>query len=123
MATNLNEKIGEMTFDGLVSDIVPQVIVGGGTLAALTEGTADLKRGAILSKDSTTGKLALMKSGETADCVLCDDITLGTADANVAVYVAGCFDPDKVTVADGYSLTEADRDTLRTKNIYFKAKA
>ncbi len=120
---NLYDKIGEMSYDGLVSDLAPQVIVGGGVIAGLSSGTAELKRGAILSKDTSTGKLALMASGATADCVLCDDVTLGTDDVNVAVYVAGCFDPDKVTVADSYALTETDRDTLRTKNIYFKAKA
>lgn len=120
---NLYAEIGEMIYDGLVSDKAPQVIVGGGVVAGLTSGTADLKRGAVLSKDSATGKLSLMASGATADCVLCDDLTLGADDVNVAVYTSGCFDPDKVSVADGYALTETDRDTLRTKNIYFKAKA
>lgn len=119
---NLYDKVADVTFDGLVSDLAPQVIVGGGTIAALSSGSKELKRGTILSKDSA-GKLAVMASGAAADCVLCDDVTLGTSDIDVAVYVAGCFDPDKVIVSDGYALTESDRDTLRTKNIYFKAKA
>ena len=34
---------------------------------------------------------------------------------------AGCFDPEKVTVAEGYTITQADRDKLRTYSIIFKA--
>ncbi len=119
---NLYAKIGEMEYDGLITGLAPQVIVGGGTLAALDSGTAELKRGTILAKDAN-GKLAIMNTGLNANCVLCDDVTLGTSDLAVTVYTAGCFDPDKTIVATGYTLTESDRDTLRTNNIYFKAAA
>lgn len=118
MAKNLDKLVGTMEYDGLITGLAPQVIVGGGTIKALTA-AATLKRGTVLSKD-TDGKLAVMAKGATPDCILCDDTTVGTADINVTVYISGCFDPDKVTVADTYALTEADRDTLRTKNIYFK---
>jgi len=38
----------------------------------------------------------------TPDCILCDDVTVGTtADEKVAVYTAGCFDDGKVTVKSG----------------------
>lgn len=118
MAKNLDKLTGTMEYDGLITGLAPQVIVGGGTIKALSA-VATLKRGTVLSKD-TDGKLAVMAKGATPDCILCDDTTVGTADLNVTVYISGCFDPDKVTVADTYALTEADRDTLRTKNIYFK---
>ena len=118
---NLYDKIGEMTHDGLITGLAPQVIVGGGTLAALNTGTKVLKRGTILSKNSSTGKLSIMDTDGNPNCILCDDVTLGTSDLAVAVYTAGCFDPDKVIVETGYTLTEANRDTLRTNNIYFKA--
>lgn len=118
MAKNLDKLTGTMEYDGLITGLAPQVIVGGGTIKALSA-AATLKRGTVLSKD-TDGKLAVMANGATPDCILCDDTTVGTADVNVTVYISGCFDPDKVTVADTYALTEADRDTLRTKNIYFK---
>jgi len=120
---NLYDKIGEMTHDGLITGLAPQVIVGGGTLAALESGTKELKRGTILSKNTSTGKLAIMNTSGNPNCVLCDDVTLGTSDLAVAVYTAGCFDPDKVIVETGYTLTEGDRDTLRTNNIYFRAAA
>ena len=56
------------------------------------------------------------------DCILCDDTTVGTTeDLAVAVYTAGCFDPDKVIVKEGYTITEADKDELHKRNIVFKA--
>ena len=56
-----------------------------------------------------------------ADCVLCDDTAVGTSAEVVApVYISGCFDPDHLTVAEGYTMTAADLDVLRLKNILFK---
>jgi len=56
------------------------------------------------------------------DCILCDSEDIGTAaDAPVAVYTAGCFDLNRITVHDGYTMTEADRDKLRERGIVFKA--
>jgi hypothetical protein len=56
--------------------------------------------------------------GGNADCVLCDDITVGTtSDENVAVYVSGCFNEDALIMDEDYTLTEADKDELRKKGI------
>ena len=44
-------------------------------------------------------------------------------DETVAVYLAGCFNPDKLTVKDSYTMTEADKDALREGGIFFKAAA
>lgn len=130
--TNLSEKIGEMTFDGLLTDIKPAPEVRGGIIRKLSA-EATLKRGTILAKSSGTsgdGKLVVLgtaASGDetlTPDCILCDDITVGTAnDEKVAVYTAGCFDINKVTVASSYSITEGDKDNLRMRGIVFKAAA
>lgn len=122
---NLSNNLGKMEYDGLVTDFIPQVQVRGGTIAALTE-AATYKRGTILAKSATDGKLHILgneASGDvTADCILCDDTEISTtADASVEVYTAGCFDPNKVTVADGYTITEADKDKLRERGIVFKA--
>lgn len=55
----------------------------------------------------------------TPDCILCDDTEIGTAaDVNVAVFTAGCFNIDILTVKDGCTLTEADKDKLRERGIY-----
>ena len=70
------------------------------------------------------GSTAATNETLTPDCVLCDDVTVGTdADEKVAVYTAGCFDPDKVSVAASYSITETDKDNLRMRGIVFKDAA
>ncbi len=125
-----SRKLGEMNYDGLITDITPKTEVRGKTIRKLTA-KAVLVRGTILAMSSGTagdGKLVVL--GETAktnetqtpDCILCDDVEVGTtADVNVSVYTAGCFDPDKVTVKTGYTVTAADYDALRKYGIVFKA--
>lgn len=130
MSVNLSKKIGESEYDGLITDLTPQPIVRGGTLRKLAA-AATLVRGTILAKSSGTagdGKLVVLgttaETNETLtpDCILCDDTDVGTAeDVNVPVYFAGCFDPEKVTVDEGYTITEDDFDKLRERGILFKA--
>lgn len=48
---NLSEKLGEMTFDGLITDIKPAPEVRGGVIRKLSA-AATLKRGTILAKSS-----------------------------------------------------------------------
>lgn len=129
---NLSSKVGEMNFDDLFSDLVPAPQVRGGTIRKLTA-AATLKRGTILAKSSGTagdGKLVVLGSTAatnetlTPDCILCDDIDVGTAnDEDVAVYTAGCFNANKVTVAASYTITASDLDNLRIRGIVFKATA
>ena len=67
---NLSEKLGEMTFDGLITDIKPAPEVRGGVIRKLSA-AATLKRGTILAKssgtagDGTTGAGATGTDGET----------------------------------------------------------
>lgn len=131
--TNLSKKLGEMNFDGLFTDVVPAVQVRGGIIRKQTTSAVTLKRGTILAKSYGTadaGKLVILGSTAannetlTPDCVLCDDVTVGTdADEKVAVYTAGCFDPDKVSATANYSITETDKDNLRMRGIVFKDAA
>lgn len=131
--TNLSKKLGEMNFDGLFTDVVPAVQVRGGTIRKQTTSAVTLKRGTILAKSYGTagdGKLVILGSTAannetlTPDCVLCDDVTVGTdADEKVTVYTAGCFDPDKVSATASYSITETDKDNLRMRGIVFKDAA
>lgn len=56
-----------------------------------------------------------------ASYVLAEDAVIGTAaDVEVVAYRSGCFSPDHVTVKDGYSMTAADIDNLRMRNIVFQ---
>ena len=122
---SLNRKIGEMGFDGLITQLIPPVQVRGRTIRKLGA-AATLKRGTIMAISSTDGKLVMLgtnaASGETLtpDCILTDDIDVGTdADINAAVYTAGCFDFGKCTVAENYTVTAADYDALRVRDIVF----
>lgn len=121
MEKELCNKIGAMEYDGLITGLNPTARVTGGTIAKLTE-AATLKRGTLLGKNGDTGLLSVYDGTTTPDCILCDDTEVGAEeDAPAMVYAAGCFDPEKVTVAEGYAITEADKDKLRTYSIVFKA--
>ena len=127
--TELNKRLGSMDYDGLIADIYPKLVVSGGTIRKLAE-AATIKRGTILAKSSGTSKLVVLGTAATGDevltanCILCDDVDVGTADDVTApVYLMGCFNSNKVTVADSYTMTEADKDALRNGGIVFKAAA
>ncbi len=116
----LHNKIGSMEYDGLITGLNPPIRVDGGTIAKLAA-PAVLKRGTLLGKGDD-GLLSVYGGTGTPDCILCDDTEAGTAeDVPVEVYAAGCFDPEKVTVAEGYTITQADKDKLRAYSIIFKA--
>lgn len=127
MATrDLHEKIGSVEFEKLFAGMQPPAIVKPGVIRKLgTAGT--LKRGTLLAKSSGSagdGKLVIFGTTAatnetlTADCVLCDDIEVGTTDdENAAVYVSGDFNEAALIVATGATITEADRDALRMKGI------
>ena len=116
----LRQKLGSMEYDGLITGLNPPVRVDGGTIAKL-EAPAVLKRGTLLGKGED-GLLTVYGGTGTTDCILCDDTEVGAAeDVPVDVYAAGCFDPEKVTVAEGYTITQADKDKLRAYSIIFKA--
>jgi len=129
MAKNLYSKLGDVEYDGLITDVLPEVIKRAVTIRKL--GTAaTLVRGTILAKSSGSagdGKMVVLgntaASNETltADCILCDDVEVGTAaDVIATVYVAGCFDKSKCTVKSGYTISEDDLDVLRERGILFK---
>ena len=117
MAKHLNDKIGSMEYDKLIAGMTPPPKVASGVITKLAT-AATYPRGTILCRSSGTGgdgKLKILGttagSNETLtpDCILCDDEDIGTdADANVAVYVMGCFNEDALTVDDEYTITQAD---------------
>ena len=125
--SDLYRKVGEMEFDGLITNPTPTVQVSGGIISKLV--TAEtLIRGTILAKSTSDHKLYILGSTAassdtlTPDCILCDDVDVGTSsDVNVPVYTAGCFNPDKLTVKSGYTISEADKDKLRERGIVFKS--
>ena len=120
MAKELRTKLGNMEYDGLITGLNPPTRVDGGTIAKLAA-PATLKRGTLLGK-ADSGLLSIYDGTGTPDCILCDDTEVGTTDDTpVDVYAAGWFNPEKVTVAEGYTITQADKDKLRAYSIVFKA--
>jgi hypothetical protein len=124
----LNRDVGEVNYDGLISDINPPVEVRGRIISKVTA-AAMLPRGTVLAVSKNDGRVYPLGSSAptgdtlTADCVLCDDVTIGmTADVKASVYTAGCFNTNKITVNDDYTITRTDFDELRKRNIVFKAK-
>lgn len=130
--SELSKSLGTMEFDGLIADINPKLVVSGGTIRKLSK-TDTIKRGTVLAKSGGTagdnklvvlGTAAASNEVLTACCILCDDVAVGTTDDVIApVYLMGCFNSNKVTVADSYTMTEADKDALRNGGIVFKAAA
>ena len=127
MSEMLSRKLGEMEYDGLVTDTTPKVEVRGKTIRKLSAETK-LKRGTVLAKSSVDNKLVVLGTTAatsetlTPDCILCDDIVVGTTEDVIAtVYTAGCFNTQKITAASSYTITDADYDTLRKYGIVFKA--
>ena len=124
---NLNRKVGSMNYDGLITGLVEEVRSDGRTIA---KGSTEVtyKRGTVFARSVTDGKLYILGSAPasgdtlTPDCILPDDTEVGTgADVNVAAYTGGRFDPGKVIVKDGHTMTNAERDALRIRNIEFTA--
>lgn len=125
--TNLYAKVGDVVCDGLVAGIRPAIQVGAKTIRKL--GTAaTLKRGTIMAKSSTDDKLVILGSvaaeGETLtpDCILTDDVAVGTtSDVITTAYTAGLFNSAKTIVAEDHTITAAEKDALRKYDIVLTA--
>ncbi len=114
------KQIGEMEYDGLITDITPITVTSAGIIGKTTEETT-FKRGTLFGKNES-GVLSLYDGNGTPDSILCEDTVVGTAEnVSAAVYIAGCFDPAKLIVKDGYALTESDKDKLRQNGIILKS--
>ena len=119
--------IDTMNYDGLISGLAPEPVVAAGLIRKLGT-TATYKRGTILAKSSGSagddklvilGTTAATNETLTAYAILADDTAIGTAaDVNAAIYKAGCFDPDKLAVKSGYTITEGDKDDLRNGGVF-----
>lgn len=126
MTKHLNGKADEMSCDKLIAGMTPPIKVASGIISKLSTAES-YARGAVLAKSAKDGKLYILGSAAaegdtlTPDCVLCDPEDVGTTeDVTAAVYVAGCFSVNALTVAEGYTITEADKDKLRERGLYLK---
>lgn len=125
--SRLDETLGSVGFDNLVNGLYPPAEVF--SVAIRKEATEETvyKRGTVLALSGGTagdGKFVILGSTAaesetlTANCVLAEDVTVGTdADADAVAYRTGHFNANGLTVADTYTITAADKEALRSVGI------
>jgi len=109
----LMKKAGEIGQDNLIAGVFPPADVIGIKIAA---GQGKLRRGTVLA-ESEAGcvKLGTETTGKAA-YILTDDVD-ATEEVGTTGYRSGSFNTKALIAAEGYTLTEADRDSLRKYNI------
>ena len=116
MRENLVTKVDECGQDNLIAGLFPRALTTGVNIAA---GAGKLARGTVLSRKED-GTCEVMATGGSPAYILADPVDASGVEAVAAVaYRSGNFNPDAVTVAEGYTLTAADKDTLRKYDIIF----
>lgn len=136
MGRRLDENLGSVGFDNLIAGMYPPAEVF--HICFRKEGTAaaEYKRGTLLALSDADGKYVIMgatpqsiTTGEgdgavtvtenlAANAVLAEDVYVGTKSDEVAVaYRTGHFNANGLIVANDYEITEADKETLRSKGI------
>lgn len=115
----LNKKIAQYEPDDLIVGTYPPCRAGGGYLVA---NSGDLPRGTILAKNAE-GKLEVLgkTTGAKAYGILTDPVKNSEEETPVTVYISGKFNSNKVSAAEGYTITEDDLDTLRAYGIELTA--
>lgn len=109
----LDENMGAVGYDNLIHGLTPPAEVFHVQLAA---GQGVLKRGTLLATaDGGMKKISSATTGK-ANAVLADDVDTGDTVVAVA-YRTGHFNANALIVADGYEITAADKEALRTVGI------
>lgn len=115
MAKNLCNKVGEMIPDNLIAKLFPPAETFGVTIPA---GAGVLARGTVLAL--VDGNYAVLAAGNTgkANCILADEVDAsGDAAVTGVAYRTGHFNIGALIVAEGYTLTAADKEELRKGGI------
>ena len=123
MTNRLDETVGSVEYDELINSGNPAADVFSVTIRKEATEAKTLKRGTVLALSGGTagdGKLVVLgttaKENETltANCILADDVEVGTtADKDATAYRTGNFNRKKLIVADGYTLKATDEEELR----------
>ena len=107
------------TPDNLIAENIHPLATGTVTVIS---GEGRLSRGSVLMRNSNNKfVLADEDSGTplgTAEVILADDVDTTSADTVANVYISGDFNTDALIVANGYTLSEADRVSLKNAGIY-----
>lgn len=125
--SRLDENLGAVGFDNLINGIYPPAEPFTVTIRKEATAAATYKRGTVLALSGGTagdGMLVILGTAAasdetlTANCVLAEDVEVGTdADAVALAYRTGHFNGNNLTVADSYTITAADKEALRSVGI------
>ena len=111
----LDENLGAVGFDNLIHSATPSAEVFSVELAA---GQGVLERGTLLA--SAEGGMVMIDTETTgkANAVLADTVDTGEGAAVVATaYRTGHFNKNGLKVAEGYEITDEDKEALRVAGI------
>ena len=121
MSKRLDENLGSVGYDGLIVANEPVADVFTVTIRKEATAAATYKRGTVLALSAGTaddGKLVILDSTATANCILAEDVEVGiTADGTALAYRTGHFARNKLAVASGYTLKATDEEELRKAGI------
>lgn len=130
MNTRIDETLRQPNYDGLIAGNNPEPEIFSITIRKLSA-VATLKRGTVLALSSGSagdGKMVILGTSAetnetlTADCILCDDVEVGTAaDVEALAYRDGTFSKEKLIVAADYTMTATDKHDLRMAGIQIEA--
>lgn len=114
-------------YDGLIYDINPPADVFTVKIRKQSSDAATLKRGTVLALSTGTagdnlmvilGTTAATNETLTANCILAEDVEVGTTEDAVALaYRTGHFASNKLIVASGKTFGAADKEALRDVGI------
>ena len=110
--------IGRTESDNLLATYAHPAAVGSVTVAGLAKETT-YKRGTVLARGADDKfVIAAGTAGTAAEAIMASDTKIGTADTVAEVFVSGDFFEPALVLAEGYSLSEADRLSLKHAGIY-----
>lgn len=109
-----DETIATVGYDNLINGVNPPAEVFSVQLAA---GQGILERGTLLALDGSTYSMIGTETTGKANAVLAEaaDTTAGAVTG--IAYRTGHFNANSLIVADGYEITAADKEALRTAGI------
>ena len=111
--SRLDENLGAVGFDNLINSMSPGAEVFS---VEVKSGQGVLKRGTLLATaDGGMVKISTATTGK-AKAVLAEDVDTAES-TNAVAYRTGHFNTNALIVADGYEITDADKEALRTAGI------
>lgn len=117
MSKRLDETLGYVGPDNLIADMYPPADI---FTVNVKTGQGTLKRGSLLAlADSGMELIATATTGK-ANAVLAEPVDTGETTGNTVpaiAYRTGHFNANVLIVAEGYTITAADKEALRTAGI------